>query len=66
MRSPTRLHETNWHMVGERTFAAGIEVAEESERLQQLGRGWCGAKFEQGAGLDKGTVQGRARLNKIE
>src|SRR6516165_4661946 len=46
MRPPTRLHETDWHVVGERAFAAGIEVAEEIERLQQLGRGWCGAKFE--------------------
>ena len=33
-------------MLGQRAFAAGIEIAEQIESLQQLGRGRSGMKFE--------------------
>src|SRR5579864_6066561 len=38
MGSPARFHETGRHVLGQRTLPAGIEIAEQIESLQQLGR----------------------------
>ena len=46
MGSPPRFHETGRHVLGQRTFSAGIEIAEQIESLQQLGRGRRGMEFK--------------------
>jgi hypothetical protein len=43
--SPPRFHETGRHVIGQRTFPAGIEIAEQIESLQQLGRGRRGMVY---------------------
>ena len=46
MGSPARFHETGRHVLGQRALAAGIEVAEQIESLQQLGCRRRGMEFK--------------------
>ena len=60
MGSPPRFHETGRHVLGQRALAAGIEVAEQIESLQQLGCGRRGVEFkiceQEGRELTQATV----------
>src|SRR3954467_9292390 len=60
MGPPSRFHKASRRILGQRSLAAGVEVAEQIESLPQLGRGRRRMKFkiceQQGRELTHATV----------
>ena len=46
MEPPARFHKTGRHILGQRALAAGIEIAEQIESLQQLSLSRRGMEFK--------------------